>query len=511
MNNHVELFGNKRPKRKRTSNLYNINRLKLTKSWPQAIQPNYRNIYSVIPIQTKEPYVNKLSVLPIQINNNNYRYTVLRQNEINNYIPFPIEKHGGLYTYFDEFYATFSKSNKTMNIDEFSNTFRILYSTPITLSNIFKQYEFYEKTNNIRYKNKDIIIQKFYNDFYINSRDTNRYFFNSYLLVNMPVDYWSYYEIFDREKKVLSVQKKDASKRIIRNIFYREILEYTKINTTMSNKKSFLEAWKDIFTKFELDCAYFSPSVIQLYLNGNRMHSFFQQFQPKASILNPYSIYWLLDFYFPQICPSTHTLFTPVLSWGSYALAFCHTTRWNNYIATDVMPSVIEKTKKIIFNFNFKHKNFDIYQSPSEKFTKVLYYDSVDLVLLCPPYYKMEIYRDPYYNNKANNLNLQSVKSHTNYHQWIVGYWNATVINCYKYLKNNGIFAFIIGNYVDFKTKMYYDLQSDLQNIFRQDAKWVFVDSIVLENRRSSLKKNRKKGAEIMYIYRKIATNSTNF
>jgi tRNA1(Val) A37 N6-methylase TrmN6 len=453
----------------------------------------------------------KLVVNPIEyINNlarNGNRLTVLSQNEVANYL------ENKLFTTFDEFYSSFSISNnKSLNKNEFSEKFLILYVPPISLAEIFRKMEIERNTDDIRYIERERIIDKFYNDFYINSRETNKRLFDSYLNINIPGDYWKYVDIYNSKNKILSVQKRDASKRIIRNIFYKELLEYTKISTTKSKKKSFLETWKDLFAKLELDGAYFAPSVIRSYLKGAPMSYFFQQYQPKASILNPYSIFYLLDYYFPTICPGTDVLYTPVLSWGSYALAYCNTENWNKYIAVDVMPTVVLKTKKLINLYNKKQKEFEIHQIPSEQFVDPKYISNVDLVLVCPPYYKMEIYRNAFYNNKSNNLNFQSIKKHDRYDRWIEDYWNATVKNCYKFLKDNGIFAFIIGNYKDYKTGKSYDLKNDLQRIFKDPKRWIYVDSMKMQKRKESIRGENQRNEsttgenrfEEMFIYRKI-------
>lgn len=328
-------------------------------------------------------------------------------------------------------------------------------------------------------------------------------FFNSYLhpkicSVEDLQKYFVYKNIYSLSEKYISMQKNDSSKRIIRNIFYKELLEDTIISTSMPKKKSLLICWKDAFNNFTLDDRYFCPSVIDHYLRDTPIHYFFQQYQPKASIINPYVIYWLLDFYFPKICPQTQSIYTPVLSWGTYALAFCFTQKWSYYHGTDVMESVCKKTNLILNNYNYQNKKYYIYNECSEKLKSLKDRHQVELVLCCPPYYKMELYVD--------NIENQSTEKYKSYKDWLNDYWNETVNNCYDILCDDGIFAFIIGNYKDYKTRNVVDLISDCNNIFCQD-RWTLIDKIELGNRQSTLRKNTKTRSEYLYVYRKNRTS----
>lgn len=407
---------------------------------------------------------------------------------------------------FDDFYKQNIIENENarqLTIADFCKSFIISYSKPISLADYFEKKKNNENDKRIMYQNE--LINKLYTDFYTHKKDTCERFFNSYLhpkihSVHHLQKYFVYKNILDLNspsetlQKYISMQKNDASKRIIRNIFYKELLQDTIISTSVPKKKSLLVCWKDAFNNFTLDDRYFSPSVIDQYLRGTPIHYFFQQYQPKASIINPYVIYWLLDFYFPKICPHTHSIYTPVLSWGTYGLAFCFTKNWSFYHGTDVMESVCKKTNLIQSNYNYQNKKFYIYNERSEKLKTLQDKQNVDLVLCCPPYYKMELYVD--------NIENQSTEKYKSYIDWLNNYWIETVNNCYDILVDDGIFAFIIGNYKDYKTRKIVDLISDCNNVFAQE-RWTLIDKIELGNRQSTLRKNTKTRSEYLFVYRK--------
>jgi hypothetical protein len=414
-----------------------------------------------------------------------------------------------------------------LNKNEFCNIFIIKYKKPISLYDYFlvnenkinvtdKIYENdlekpdlnsnsnlnLEKKNKMnkldfRIENKELLIDKFYNDYYINAKELYRKFYKAYLHYNIKPDYWEYRNIFlDEEKTKLSTQRNDSAKRIIRNLFYKELLEYTQISTSLPNKKTMLSTWNELFNELKLDDRYFAPSVLDLCLLQNQpIHYFFQQYQPKASILNPYTIYFLFDFYFPDLLDCTDVIYTPVLSWSSYGLAFCFSKKWKHYLGTDVMKSVCEKTNFLINHFNYSNKSFEIKDQPSEILVMPEYFEKVDLVIFCPPYYKMEIYHE--------NKNIQSIELYPEYDKWLEHYWKQTVENCYLHLKKNGIFSFIIGNYIDYVTKKLYNLFYDC-NQYMQNDKWKKIAIIELVNRTSPLRNNSKIRSEYLCVYRKM-------
>lgn len=392
-------------------------------------------------------------------------------------------------------YVFYNKENTPIGLLEFSQKLIISYKKPISLFDYFNKNQ--SHTTDLRIIKREKLLQKFYNDFCVNAQQLYFKFYKSYLHFHLKPDYWKIRNIFlDDEKTKLSMQKNDAAKRIIRNLYYKELLEFTQISTSLPNKKTLLQAWNQLFNEFIMDDRYFSPSVLDQYLGGEPIHYFFQQYQPKASILNPYCIYFLFDSYFPDLLEKTNVIYTPVLSWSVYALAFCFSQKWNHYIGTDVMPTVCQKTNFLMQHFNTNpQKTFEIFNQPSEHLIIEIYLGKVDLVIFCPPYYKMEIYHE--------NVSCQSTCNYPEYKTWLVEYWNKTVANCYLMLRQNGIFSFIIGNYTDYKTKIHYNLLFDCTQYMTNDQ-WKKISIIELVNRASPLRNNSKIRSEFLCVYQKI-------
>jgi hypothetical protein len=421
-----------------------------------------------------------------------------------------------MFVNFKEFYCQNIVDGEVPLLDDFCKKFTIKYSKPISLHDYFENN--IGNTKDIRVSMRTALVNKLYIDFCTNKRATIEKFFNSYLSPkNSSVAdlkrYFVYKNIFtccgnlciEEHKnclcsKYISVQKQDTAKRLIRNLYYRELLQDTLISTSIPKKKTLLNCWNEAFNEYLLDDRYFSPSVIDHYMRGTPIHYFFQQYQPKASILNPYTVFWLLDFYFPHICQRTHSMYTPVLSWSAYALAFCFSQHWQMYHGTDVMPCVCQKTEFVFEQYNHMNKCYNIRNECSENIRSGCNIDDIDLVLTCPPYYKMEVY--------ADNKSSQSVEKYGTYDEWLECYWRQTVDNCFDIMSESGIFAFIIGNYKDYKTRKVVDLVTDCNRAFVPE-KWAPVDVIELGNRSSTLRKNSKTRSEYLFVYRKKSLSKT--
>ena len=165
----------------------------------------------------------------------------------------------------------------------------------------------------------------------------------------------------------------------------------------------------------------------------------------RASIFNPATYKGILD----EILPGD-TLFAPVMGWNAYQLAF-YSSKFTNFVATDVIPEVVangrklhEEWKKYADSSLFEHadKKVKLYCCPSERLAKdtdfvAQYQGQVDAVLFSPPYYDLEIYDSP----------DQSFTNYPDYQDWLLNYWEATVMIAKQVLKPGGRFAFVISNY----------------------------------------------------------------
>jgi hypothetical protein len=311
----------------------------------------------------------------------------------------------------------------------------------------------------------------------------------------------------------ISVQKNDPSRRIIRNLNYLDILHTTQITNSVKSKVSFWQSLINVYNHLTLEDRFFAPSSIGLFLrtkpsggtNYNNFFYLFQQYQPKASIFNPYSINYILK----NILVGKKLL-TPVLSWNSYLVAFMHSD-WEHYVGIDVIPRVCQSSK-FIFDYyrnvlskggdfnaediqRLQEKKLDIYCQPSESLLYdpqflAKYGNYFDAVLMCPPYYRFELYQG----------GQQSTDTYETYMDWIEGYWLQTVALSDCCLRRGGQFAMIVNNYSDLNGTEYQLIQ-DLSLVVLKYFKLVNV--IQLLNRVSPLRVNKKNRTEMMLIFEK--------
>lgn len=438
---------------------------------------------------------------------------------------------------------------------DFVKKFTVTYSGNPTLEKLFNFGSVIKNQEDQRYINRDQIIDYFYDIIITNRHKYLKEFYTSYfelpkfyglkwdgvkILTDVKVDYLNkdlvevqnkyrndpigvendmlstFNKLIDQPLPGLSLQKNDKSRKIVRNINYLDILHYTQVTNTCKSETSFWESLLNVYNKLELGDRFFAPSSIGLFLreknanglpgeiNYNNFYYLFQQYQPKASILNPYTVNWILK----NLYTGTK-LFTPVLSWTSYIVAYMH-SNWEHYVGVDVMQPVCDRTKYIFDYYQTKlkkdldhneqkrlnNKQIDLYCQPSES----LLYDSkfinkysnyFDAVLFCPPYFDMEIYPS----------GSQSTDSYPNYQDWLINYWEDTVALCQIVLGQGKRFGFIINNYVSLK-KDNYPLIQDLNMIALKYFK--LIGAYNLLNRVSPLRMNYKKRTEMLFLYEKI-------
>lgn len=415
--------------------------------------------------------------------------------------------------------------------EDFVKKFIVTYAGNPTLEDLFnlKAKRVIKTEEDRRYINREKIIDYFY---HIVVTDRFKYltcFYHSYFELENPYKLnWDYLPILTEGDNIdsdydnfhsgkisfdqllshkinsISMQKNDASRRIIRNLNYLDILHNTKITNSVKCKTSFWQTFDNLYNHLILEDRLFTPACIDKCLeekisalgktidpiNYNNLYYHIQQYQPKASILNPYTINWILK----NVFSNSKTLFTPVLSWSSYMNAFLHTD-YTHYVGVDVMKPVCERTE-FLFEYyknklgEAKNKSIDIYCQPSETLLrneKFLdkYNKFFDAVLMCPPYYNMEIYPSgqPIYSS---------------YEDWLSTYWENTVLLIKKVLAKGGKFGFIINDYKTLKD-VEYPLITDLNTIASKYFKLVNMYSLV--NRGSPLRVNFKNRTEMLFIY----------
>ena len=416
----------------------------------------------------------------------------------------------------DKFLSYFP--NIIISKSRFTRTFKIMYKTPITLHELFslKYNSVIKDKNDRRYINRQLIIDYFYDIIVINRHKYLSLWHAAYFGTKKIMDYkWEGIDLHMPGSidsyEIISTQKNDGSKHMIRSLFYMELLHYTKISNSVKSHVSFWESLINMYNKLELEDRFFCASSIDLMLrskdtkreamsgipepNYNAMFYLYQQYQPKASIFNCYTIKWMLEEIFPMTNNNPKTLYSPVLSWGSYIPAFMHIPSYEHYVGVDVMKSVCDKIKLFgeyyINELGTNNKKIDIINSASEKlplsFIKK-YKNYFDTIIVCPPYYDMEIYHE----------GDQSINNYTSYEEWLTGYWENTVKICASIAKKGCVMGVIINDYYNLKG-VHYPLTKDFDRIMRKYFK--FITIYYLQNRVSPLRVNNKDRLERLFLY----------
>ena len=182
----------------------------------------------------------------------------------------------------------------------------------------------------------------------------------------------------------------------------------------------------------------------------------------RASVFNPATYKGILE----ELLPGK-TLFAPVMGWNAYQLAF-YSSKYKHFVATDVIPEVVDNGKKLHAEwtaykdrslFEIPGKTVKLYCCPSELLGKdtdfvAMYQNQVDAVLFSPPYYDLEIY----------DSEDQSFTNYPDYQDWLLNYWESTVIISKQVLKPGGRFAFVISNYRN-KAKEEITISQDMRDV----------------------------------------------
>jgi hypothetical protein len=203
----------------------------------------------------------------------------------------------------------------------------------------------------------------------------------------------------------------------------------------------------------------------------------------RASIFNPATYKGIMENVFRG-----DTVFAPVMGWNAYQFGFYSSTKFKHFIATDVIPEVVDNGR-LLHNsykaysdqsiFELMDKDIDLYCCPSEelqarhKFVDK-YKDSIDAVLFSPPYYDLEIYDSP----------DQSFTNYPDYDDWLQGYWERTIEICEQVLRPGGRLGFIISNYrnkekkdVTISEDMMEVVSRHLTNIGRYRVQWSAIST----------------------------------
>ena len=361
---------------------------------------------------------------------------------------------------------------KYINLTEWLSLFNLEIIT-------FNQFiEISKISNNQKLKDKIIdpeILKLLYIQFILNKKQYLINFYNKSLKVPNDLDL--------NNIDVLSINnsKNSKYKNIIRNIYYREILQQTK--SGIKGLNVYLDVITNLFNNYIIDYKLTTPSGIR-YIKNNNFGSIMSAFYFRASILNPAVIFSIYNLELKKYYSGKVKIFSPTLGWSSYLYGLLSNDNIIEYVGTDVIKSVCVNTN-ILGKSLFPNKFIDIYCKPSEDLLKDQrfmnkYSNYFDIIFFSPPYYKQEIY-------SSDN---QSVNRYVSYDSWLLNYWEQTIILCSKLLRpDGGILCYIISNY-----EKYSNLVLDMNNITNRYFK--LIKKLPLENN-----KMYNNNSEVIHIY----------
>lgn len=260
--------------------------------------------------------------------------------------------------------------------------------------------------------------------------------------------------------------------KICKNINFLDFYNTKKLYTTDSEYTfGLIQA---MFIDFKLRNSLVGPAffdhICQYENDSSQFWLDFMIGANRASIFNPATYKNILDNLF-----TGDTLFAPVMGWNAYQIAF-YSSKFKNFVSTDVIPDVVTNGKLLHQEFiNYQNnsifvqeeKNIDLYLCPSECLEQQhgfvnKYKNSIDAVLLSPPYFDLEIY-------PSEN---QSFTNYSNYETWLKDYWEATVQLCTKVMKPNARFGFVISNYVN-KDKQMTTISQDMCAVVKKHLTYI--------------------------------------
>jgi len=285
----------------------------------------------------------------------------------------------------------------------------------------------------------------------INKNDYLENFFHTSLEIKTEIG------MMDKEtpmkKGELSNNQKINYKNVIRNMHFEDILE--KTTSGFNNIPSYLKVVKEFFNDYIIDYKLLTKSALEFIRKG-RFGSVLSSFYFRASIMNPYLVYSI-----NKTLLQGKKIFTPTLGWSAYAHGFLECKDVEEYVGTDVIPSVCVKTKKLCDLY--RNVKTEIFCKPSEKLLEYKsfrnkYKQHFDVVFFSPPYFKLE-------NYKSDN---QSTENYNSYEEWLSKYWEPTVELCHFVLKKNGKMCYIISDYGSQNTEQTYELVKDTKKCARK-------------------------------------------
>ena len=284
--------------------------------------------------------------------------------------------------------------------------------------------------------------------------------------------------------KTINNNKLSKVKNVIRNMHMFGILRDT--HSGIDNVHTYYLVMEDLFKNNIIDYKILSPSS-RHYIENGRFGSVLSSLYFRASILNPYLIYSL-----NINLLKGKRIFTPTLGWSSYAYGFSE-SGIEEYVGTDVIPSVCKKTDKFIKKY-YPNVEKNIFCQPSEDLLKNTqfisdYSNHFDVVFFSPPYYRLELYEGK----------KQSTTRYTTYEEWLSKYWENTVKLCYKVLNKGGKMCYIVSGYGSDTINEQYDLVKDMNEITKKYFSLKY--NLPMFNKNVNVTKHKEPSERILVFY----------
>lgn len=289
-----------------------------------------------------------------------------------------------------------------------------------------------------------------------------RVWYRRFIAIEKPLSHYFRVPFSSQKDGVFDGRANTEYGRICKNINFDEFYNTKKLYTNDSQYCFGLirAAFEEFKIRNSMVCPAFFEHTCRYSHNNINFNQFWSDFMfgaNKPSVFNP-SVYRTIA----DNLLEGEVLFAPVMGWNSYQLAF-YETGFSHFVATDVIPSVVDNGQKIhkeylrdfsredlgVFDLfgaaqqNKNPKTTDLYLCPSECLESRgflnRYQNNVDGILFSPPYFDLEIYRGE----------DQSTNRFPDYKDWLKGYWEQTILLCAASMRKGAKLAFVVSNYAN--------------------------------------------------------------
>lgn len=355
-------------------------------------------------------------------------------------------------------FAEFCKQIQILDISDRSGTFKVRQDLDSFIGRVAKKDD--------RASRLDLFKEKLYQILVVDVEQTLKTWFASQGALPETLEfYFDIPEVDILEQDVFAGRTLAKYGKICKNINF---MNYYNTRKWYANDSEYVFGLlKVMVEEFKLRNSLVGPAFFdQICKYTGDSSDFWRAFMLGAnrpSTFNPTTYKGILDSLF-----SGETLFAPVMGWNAYQLAF-YSSKFQKFIATDVIPDVVENGQLLDIEYkkyceskqhsvfssmfesdqNTTDKQVELYLCPSEQLASKhgfdkKYQNQVDAVLFSPPYFDLEIYESQ----------DQSVTNFPNYQDWLVGYWEQTVLLCKQVMKPGARFGFVISNYRNAEKQM---------------------------------------------------------